>query len=97
MRQLVLLTTPDCNLCAHGREVLDTLAAEGLLIWREVDAGSDQGRRLAATAPPLRPVLLDANGSVIAYGRLSSRRLARDLRRARAKHVPSLSAKAAPG
>jgi hypothetical protein len=82
MRPLVLLTAPDCHLCAHAREVLDTLAAEGLLRWRELDADSVEGARLAATAPPLRPVLLDETGAVIAYGRLSQRRLVRELGRA---------------
>jgi hypothetical protein len=80
MRPLVLLLTPpDCHLCAHAREVLDPLAAEGLLRWRELDADSVEGARLAATAPPLRPVLFDATGHVIAYGRLSRRRLLREL------------------
>lgn len=79
MRPLVLLTAPDCHLCAHAREVLDTLATEGLVRWRELDADSVEGARLAATAPPLRPVLLDATGAVITYGRLSRRRLVREL------------------
>lgn len=80
MNALVLLTARDCHLCAHGRDVLDALAAEGLLSWREVDADCDEGRRLAATAPPLRPVLYGGDGRVLAYGRLSARRLRRELR-----------------
>ncbi len=79
MTTLTLLTAPGCHLCQHGREVLDMLAAEGLLTWREVDAESDEGLRLAATAPPLRPVLCDADGHMVAYGRLSARRLRRQL------------------
>lgn len=83
MNPLLLLTATDCHLCAHGREVLDALARERLLSWREIDADSDEGRRLAAAAPPLRPVLFDSDERVIAYGRLSARRLrgqlARDL------------------
>ena len=75
MTDLVLLTARDCHLCAHGREVLDELAAEGRLSWREVDAESDEGRALAAVAPPLRPVLYDADGRLLAYGRLSAKRL----------------------
>lgn len=93
MRPLVLLTAPDCHLCAHGRQVLGQLAGEGLLSWREVDADSDEGRRLSPAAPPLRPVLLDANGRVLAYGRLSQRRLARQLGRARSHAEPSLTTK----
>ena len=81
MSPLVLLTASDCQLCAHARDVLDSLAAEGLLQWRELDADSHEGARLAATAPPLRPALFDATGHVIAYGRVSRRRLLRELGR----------------
>ena len=81
MSPLVLLTSQDCHLCAHGREVLGALASEGLLSWQEVDAESAEGLRLAAAAPPLRPVLFDPAGRVVAYGRLSAKRLRRRLRR----------------
>jgi hypothetical protein len=46
----------------------------------EVDAESAEGRRLAAAAPPLRPVLFSPDGRVVAYGRLSATRLRRPLR-----------------
>jgi hypothetical protein len=77
---VLLLTAPDCHLCAHGREVLDGLAAEDLLSWREVGPDSAEGRALTATAPPLRPVLFGEDGRVIAYGRLSQKRLRKQLR-----------------
>lgn len=77
--EYMLLTAPDCHLCGHGREVLGTLAAEGRLSWHEVDADSDLGRRLVQAAPPLRPALFDADERLIAYGRLSERRLRRQL------------------
>lgn len=79
MPEYLLLTARDCHLCAHGREILRRLTAEGLLSWREVDADSDLGRRLAAAAPPLRPVLFGGQQRVLAYGRLSERRLRRRL------------------
>lgn len=75
MNTFVLLTARDCHLCAHGRVVLDDLAAEGLLEWREVAVDSAEGRELAVTAPPLRPVLYDGNDRAVAYGRLSAKRL----------------------
>lgn len=83
MPAYLLLTATDCHLCTRGREVLGTLATEGLLTWREVDADSNLGRRLAAASPPLRPVLFDDQRRVIAYGRLSERRLRRHLAAAR--------------
>jgi hypothetical protein len=79
MRPFLLLTAHDCHLCDHGRQILDTITADGLLTWREVDADTEEGHRLATTAPPLRPVLFDPDGRVIAYGRLSARRLRRQI------------------
>ncbi len=79
MSELVLLTASDCHLCFHARGVLDQLAAEGLLSWREVSADSDEGRRLAGSAPPIRPVLYGHGGQIEAYGRLSERRLRQKL------------------
>ena len=77
MSGFILLTASDCHLCAHGRELLGELEASGLLTWREVDADSDEGHRLAAGAPPLRPVLYDQDERVVGYGRLSTKRLRR--------------------
>ena len=82
MTTYLLLTTRDCHLCVHGRAVLDTLTAEGILTWQEVGVDSLRGQLLAETAPPLRPVLFDIEGRVVAYGRLSENRLRRQLRRA---------------
>ena len=79
MSAFVLLTASDCHLCAHGREALAELADRGLLSWRQVDSDSAEGQRLAVAAPPLRPVLFDDAGHVVAYGRLSARRLRRQL------------------
>ena len=76
MATVALLTAPDCHLCRHSRQVLDVLSREGVLRWREISTESDEGRRLvAAGAPPMRPVLYGETGTVIAYGRLSERRL----------------------
>jgi hypothetical protein len=79
MSRLLLLTAEDCHLCDHGRQVLDKLAGEGLVSWRDVDADSDEGLTLAALAPPLRPVLFAPHRHVIAYGRLSEKRLRKQL------------------
>ena len=77
MSELLLLTAPDCHLCEHAKGVLVQLGVR----WREIDADGDEGRALAATAPPLRPVLFGADGRVLGYGRLSARRLRRQLAR----------------
>lgn len=78
---LTLVTSPDCHLCAQGRKVLEQLAARGFLQWRELSTATPEGCALEPTLPPLRPVLLDEAGTVLAYGRLSERRLRRTLGR----------------
>lgn len=79
MRRLTLLAIRDCPLSAHGREVLDKLAREHLLRWSEAPADSDIGSALRAGAPGLLPALFDESGALIAHGRLSEKRLRREL------------------
>ncbi len=79
MTHFLLVTAHECHLCEHGRRVLTELASEGLLTWREVEASSDEGQVLVEAAPPLRPLLLDLAGHLVACGRLSSRSLRRHL------------------
>ena len=78
-RQLTLLAVPACPLSARGRHVLGTLAADGLLAWREVATGTPDGERLQGNAPDLLPALFDESGLLLAHGRLSERRLRRAL------------------
>ena len=78
MTALVYVTTDDCHLCEHGREVLDTLGVER----REISDDSEEAAKLAASGIPLSfmPVLTDGQ-HVIAYGRLSEKRLRKGLAR----------------
>ena len=76
MSELVLLTAADCHLCEHGRGVLEEVDVD----WREVADDSQEGELLAATAPPMRPVLFAGDGRVLAYGRFSVKRLRKQLR-----------------
>ena len=78
---LILLTAPECHLCTHAREVLETLRLEFGFDWSEVSTESAEGGRLAVGAPPLRPVLFASDGRPLAAGRLSKKRLRRDLTR----------------
>ncbi len=72
----VYVTGADCHLCAHGREVLARLE----LPVREIDVESDEAAALAEAGVPLSflPVLLDED-RVLAYGRLSEKRLRKEL------------------
>ena len=75
MSALILLTAPDCHFCEHAKGALAELGLE----WREVESDSAEGRQLAAIAPPMRPVLFTAEERVLAYGRLSLKRLRKQL------------------
>jgi hypothetical protein len=79
MKQLTLLALPDCPLSAHGRHVLTTLADDGLLAYHEVHPTTPDGQLLQARAPDLLPALFDEAGRVLAHGRLSEKRLRREL------------------
>ncbi len=72
----MLITSHGCHLCDHARKVLGRLGFQA----REVDVASDEAAALAARGVPLvlLPVLWDGE-KVLAYGRLSERRLAKDL------------------
>lgn len=78
MSGLVYITGPDCHLCEHGREVLDALEVER----REISRDSDEAGTLAGRGIPLSflPVLTDGT-RVIGYGRLSEKRLRKELAR----------------
>lgn len=73
---LVLVTSADCHLCVRARDVLDALGIEA----REVDIESAEAQAHADAGLPLAflPVLTDGR-RVIGYGRLSEKRLRREL------------------
>lgn len=73
------VTLPDCPLSEHGRDVLAELADAGLLTWREATAHAPEAPALPDPRSARLPLLLDEDGAVIAYGRLSERRLRRQL------------------
>lgn len=75
MSALLLVTAEDCHLCDHAKAVLDQLAVP----WREIDADSADGERLAHSAPPLRPLLFTDQERLVGYGRLSLKRLRKQL------------------
>ncbi|MFI4971069.1 MAG: hypothetical protein ACHP7H_00195 [Hyphomicrobiales bacterium] len=76
MRPLIYVTSEDCHLCDHGRAVLDELG----VARSELSVESAEASVLAARGIPLAflPVLTDGK-RVIAYGRLSTKRLRKEL------------------
>lgn len=73
---LILITTEDCHFCRRAHEVLEALH----VAVREIRVDSDEAAALAARGMPLAflPVLTDGE-RVIAYGRLSEKRLRKEL------------------
>ena len=78
MTDLIYVTGSGCHFCEHGRQVLDALDVRR----REVAADSAEADALAARGIPLSflPVLTDGE-RVVAYGRLSEKRLREELSR----------------
>ena len=76
--RLILVTTADCHFCARARALLGALAVE----VHEIAVDTDEAHALADRGIPLAflPVLTDGE-RVLAYGRFSERRLAKELAR----------------
>lgn len=81
MTRVTLLTTADCALCEQAKEVLARLGGELALEVEVLDVATDRGREIAASSGMAFPpgVLLD--GRPFSYGRLSERKLRRELGR----------------
>lgn len=78
---MTLVTSAACILCEQARAVLDRVAADHSLRIRAVDLASEEGSALARRhRVPFPPIVL-LDGDLHAYGRLSERRLRRDLAR----------------
>lgn len=78
---VVLLTQAHCALCQQAEEVLDRLAAEYPLQVQTVDMASEEGMALADQGGVLFPPGVLVDGRPFSYGRLSERKLRRELAR----------------
>lgn len=78
---VVLLTQANCNLCNHAKEVLDRVGIDYPLRVRMVDMTDDEGMTLAAQGGVLFPPGVLVDGRPFSYGRLSERKLRRELAR----------------
>lgn len=79
--EITLLTQQQCRFCDLAKEILDGVGRDYPLRIREVDLATAQGQRLATAVGVLFApgVLLD--GAAFSYGRLSERKLRRELDR----------------
>lgn len=84
-----LLTTTHCSLCEQAEGVLRQLQREGVIEVETVDLASPEGQRLSAVARmPFPPVLL-LDDEPFSFGRLSERKLRRELARRRREELDS--------
>ena len=80
---VVLLTQDKCGLCDQAKDVLDRVSADHPLAVRTVELGSEEGMSLADDSGVLFPPGVLVDGRPFSYGRLSERKLRRELTRLR--------------
>lgn len=85
MTDVLLLTKEDCEFCEQAKDVLARLTGEYGLTVRELAFDSDEGRSLALSSGASFPPAVFLDGEPFSYGRLSERRLRKEL------HAPAAS------
>jgi glutaredoxin len=78
---IVLLTQEACAFCAQAKDILTRLATEYPLTVATLDLGSPEGQALAERGGVLFPPGVFLDGEAFSYGRLSERKLRRELDR----------------
>ena len=81
MTRITVLSKADCHFCDDAKAILDRLAPELELDVEVVDLATARGQQLAMGAGMLFPPGILIDGEPFAYGRLSERRLRRELAR----------------
>lgn len=79
MSDVIVLTQANCAWCDRAKAVLGSLGAEVGFTVREVDVGSDEGRRLAERCRLAFVPGVVCDDQLVAYGRVSERALRRRL------------------
>ena len=78
---VLLLTQEHCGFCAQAKGTLDRLAVEYGLSVSTLDLGSPEGEALAVRSGLLFPPGIFLDGELFSYGRLSERKLRREIER----------------
>lgn len=79
--EITLLTQENCAYCDQAREVLRRLSAEYPISVNKLDLGSPEGQALAERGGVMFPPGIFIGGESFSYGRLSERKLRRELDR----------------
>ena len=79
MHHVTLVTASDCHLCEHAQRVLARIGHDVPLSVRTIDVESAEAQSLAERGIPLAflPALVE-DERLLAYGRLSEKRLRKD-------------------
>lgn len=81
MIDIVVLSQPDCQFCDDAQAILARLAPPYPISVRQLALDSREGQDLAARHGVLFAPGVVMNGQLVSYGRLSERRLRRQLDR----------------
>lgn len=82
MRTVTLLIQADCSLCEQAKDVLVRVSADHPLHVEEISLDTEQGRRLALSGNVLFAPGILLDGKPFGYGRLSEKKLRRELAKA---------------
>lgn len=78
---ILLLTQDHCGFCEQAKDILDRLSREYWLSISTLDMRSPEGQALALQGGLLFPPGILIDGEAFSYGRLSERKLRRELDR----------------
>lgn len=78
---ILILTQEHCGFCEQARDILGRLSREYWLSVSTLDMASPEGQRLAMQGGLLFPPGILIDGEPFSYGRLSERKLRRELDR----------------
>lgn len=79
--EVTVLTQANCEFCEQAKELFGRLSTEYPLEVRELDLGTDEGRRLAESAAMMFAPGIVLDGEPFSYGRPSERKIRRELNR----------------
>lgn len=77
--EILVLWQPDCGLCDHAKAVLARVGRDFALRINDLDLSSSEGETVARRAGVLFPPGVFIDGKLFSYGRLSERKLRREL------------------
>lgn len=79
--RVLVLTQKECGFCEQAHDLLQRLAREYELTISTLDIASQEGQALALQAGMLFPPGIFLDGEPFSYGRLSEKKLRRELER----------------